>query len=223
MDGPFVFFCTSRLSAEKNHALLLAAFADAFAGDPTTRLHLAGDGPIEAELRRLCREQGVEGQVEFLGNLAAERLRAAMARADAFALASNGETFGVVVIEALAAGLPVVSTASGGPDHLIDASNGLLVPTRDRSALRDALIEMRRRAASYDRAQIRADALRRFGPAAFVSRFEEIVEAAAAPHPGPLPARGERESGGEAGDNVANSERRRSRVPSPRNAGKGTG
>jgi len=98
-----------------------------------------------------------------------------MDAADAFVLASDVESFGVVVIEAQAAGLPVVSTASGGPDHLIDASSGLLVPTGDRRKLRDALTLMHRQAACYDRARIRADAIGRFGPETFLRRFSEIA------------------------------------------------
>jgi glycosyltransferase involved in cell wall biosynthesis len=171
----FAFLCAARLARVKNHALLIEAFAAAFAGDPEIVLQLAGDGPLRAELIRLCGARGVAAQVEFLGDLPAERLRAAMASADAFVLASDVETFGVVVIEAQAAGLPVVSTASGGPDHLIDASTGLLVPTSDRLQLCQALIDMRRRAAGYDRARISEDALRRYGPDAFSRRFAEIV------------------------------------------------
>ncbi len=172
---PFAFLCAARLSPVKNHALLIEAFADAFAGDPGIWLQLAGDGPVEIPLRRLCAERGIRAQVEFLGALTSDRLRATMERADAFVLASDAESFGVVVIEAQAAGLPVVSTASGGPDHLIDRSSGLLVPTGDRRALRDALIEMQRRAAAYDRVQIRAEAICRFGPETFVRRFEKIA------------------------------------------------
>ena len=98
------------MSPVKNHALLIEAFADAFADRADTVLQLAGDGPLEPGLRRLCDERGIAAQVEFLGALSAERLRAAMAAADAFVLASDVETFGVVVIEAQAAGLPVIVT-----------------------------------------------------------------------------------------------------------------
>jgi glycosyltransferase involved in cell wall biosynthesis len=80
-----------------------------------------------------------------------------------------------VVIEAQASGLPVVCTASGGPDHLIDALNGILVPTGDRPALFRALVDMRRGAANYDRGRISVEAIRLFGPEAFVQRFAEIV------------------------------------------------
>jgi teichuronic acid biosynthesis glycosyltransferase TuaC len=174
-ERPFVFLCAARLVPAKNHTLLIDAFADAFAGDGDMRLLLAGDGPLRPELRRRCAERGVAAQVEFLGTLPAEQLRAAMAGADAFVLASDVETFGVVVIEAQAAGMPVVCTASGGPDHLIEPANGLLVPAGDRQALSRALAEMRRQAASYDRALISAESIRRFGPEAFARRFAEIA------------------------------------------------
>ena len=173
---PFVFLCAARLVPAKNHALLIDAFADAFArAGAGVRLLLAGDGPLRAELERHSTRRGIAAQVEFLGTLSAEQLRATMARADAFVLASDVETFGVVVIEAQAAGLPVVCTASGGPDHLIAPMNGMLVPAGDRQALSLALIEMRRRAPDYDRGLISAEAIHRFGPAAFARSFAEIT------------------------------------------------
>ncbi len=90
-------------------------------------------------------------------------------------LASDFETFGVVVIEALASGRPVVVTASGGPDHLVNAANGLLIPARDKPALRDALVLMRGSAVGYDRTAIREAALRDYSPAAFARKFAELV------------------------------------------------
>jgi glycosyltransferase involved in cell wall biosynthesis len=171
----FVFLCVARLAPVKNHALLIEAFAGAFGGDAEVALRLAGDGPLRPSLARSAAERGIAAQVEFLGDLSPEELRAAMAETDAFVLASDVETFGVVVIEAQAAGLPVVCTASGGPDHLIDEGTGLLVPPRDRHALREALVEMRRRAPGYDRAAISAGAIDRYGPAAFTRRFAEIT------------------------------------------------
>ena len=171
----FVFLCAARLSPEKGHALLIEAFAEAFGGDAGIRLRLAGEGPARAMLDGLCRERGVAAQVEFLGQLSSPQVREGMEAADAFVLASDFETFGVVVIEALASGRPVVVTASGGPDHLVNAANGIMIPTRDKPALRDALIQMRRDAARYDRVAIRAEALRAYGPAAFARKFGELV------------------------------------------------
>jgi glycosyltransferase involved in cell wall biosynthesis len=171
----FVFLSAARLAPVKGHALLIEAFAEAFGGNPDVRLALAGEGPTRAMLEGLCRERGVATQVDFLGGLSGDEVREAMDASDAFVLASDFETFGVVVIEALASGRPVVVTASGGPDHLVTTANGLLIPTRNKSALRDALILMRQSAADYDRPAIRAAALRDYGPAAFACRFAEIV------------------------------------------------
>jgi teichuronic acid biosynthesis glycosyltransferase TuaC len=172
---PFVFLSVARMSAEKGFGRLIEAFAEAFHGHDGVRLQLAGDGPMRNELERLCAERGIADEVDFLGSLSSAQVRAAMEAADVFVLASDFETFGVVVIEALACGRPVIATASGGPDHMVSPKNGLLIPTRDRDALRDALLEMRRRAGGYDAAAIRADALVRYSPDAFARRFAEIV------------------------------------------------
>jgi len=174
-DRPFVFLCVARMSPEKGHALLLDAFAGAFRGSSGTRLRLVGDGPLLASLQRLSRQLGIAEQIDFTGALPANRVRAEMELADAFALASNHETFGVVIIEALACGLPIVSTASGGPDHLIDTDNGVLVPCRDVAALRDALQAMRGQASRYDRRAIRAEVIRQYGPDAFARQFAAII------------------------------------------------
>ena len=173
--GPFVFVSVARLSPEKGHAPLIEAFAEAFGGDPGTRLRLAGEGPMRAELERLCVARGVAGQVDFLGLLPSETVRDELTTAAAFVLASDVETFGVAVIEALACGRPVIVTASGGPDHMVSAANGILIPPRNPAALRDALIRMRREAGDYDSTAIRAEALRLYGPEAFARRFAEIV------------------------------------------------
>jgi len=171
----FAFVCAARMSPVKNHPLLLHAFADAFAGDTEVRLVLAGDGPLRRDLEQLCRDRGIARQVVFCGTLPAEQLRDVMAACDAFVLASDVESFGVVVIEAQAVGLPVVCTASGGPDHLIGEADGLLAPVGDRARLAAALSEIRSQADRYDRAAIRARALRTYGPQAFADAFAALA------------------------------------------------
>jgi len=174
-DRPFVFLCVARMSPQKGFDLLLEAFAAAFRGNAKVRLRLVGDGPSLPSLVQLSAGLGIAAQVDFVGALSADGVRAEMEGADAFVLASRFETFGVVVIEALACGLPVVSTASGGPDHLIDATNGLLVPQSDHRALREALLQMCHRASQYDRAAIRAAVIRQYGPDAFAREFAAII------------------------------------------------
>lgn len=172
---PFVFLCVARLSPEKRHALLLDAFAEAFGDISDTRLRLVGDGPALASLEGQALALEIADRVDFVGGLPAARVRVEMEAADAFVLASDSETFGVVVIEALACGLPVVSTASGGPDHLIDTTNGILVPSGDRGALADALRTMRERARGYDPVAIRAAVVHRCAPDAFARQFTSLI------------------------------------------------
>ena len=100
--------------------------------------------------------------------------------ADAFVLASRSETFGVVLIEALSAGLPVIAARSGGPEDFVDDSNGLLVPADDIAALADAMERMPRLAGRYDRAALAASARERFSPdavaGALTALYGELTE-----------------------------------------------
>ena len=121
-----------RLTREKGVDLLADAFLAARARDPRLHLVLAGGGPEEARLRaRLGRA------ATFLGWLDGDALAAAYASADLFLFCSQTDTFGQVVLEAQASGLPVVAVAAGGPAELIaDGRSGLLCPPRAGGARR---------------------------------------------------------------------------------------
>ena len=101
-------------------------------------LHLVsiGGGDDLARLQKLADELGAAHNVHFLQHLSREQLAACYARADVFAMPSAGEGFGLVFLEAMAFGKPVVAAACGGALDLIhDGENGLLVPPRDATAL----------------------------------------------------------------------------------------
>ncbi len=117
-----------RLAAEKSMALLVEAFARAAAADERLRLLLVGGGPAEAALRQRAGAQDLDGRVALTGRL--PRLEAlALARgADLFVFASRTETQGLVLAEALAAGLPVVALVGPGvEDSVRDGVDGILV------------------------------------------------------------------------------------------------
>ncbi|HTE59224.1 MAG TPA: glycosyltransferase, partial [Solirubrobacteraceae bacterium] len=115
-----------RMTREKGVDLLADAFLSARARDPRLHLVLAGGGPEEQRLRtRLGRS------ATFLGWLDGEELAATYASADLFLFSSQTDTFGQVVLEAQASGLPVVAVGAGGPAELIaDGRSGLLCPPR---------------------------------------------------------------------------------------------
>jgi glycosyltransferase involved in cell wall biosynthesis len=112
-----------RLVPQKGLDVLLRAVARALPGEP--RLVVAGDGPERARLVALAAELGID--VVFLGTLSREELAPLFAGADAFVLASRREAFGLVALEAMAAGVPLVATAVGGIPE-VAAGAAVLVP-----------------------------------------------------------------------------------------------
>lgn len=134
------FVHISHLDDNKNVDGLLRSFAEAFLGDESVRLTIGGHGTNLRSLKRLSRELGLAAQVEFTGPLPREAVPDLLANSDVFVLPSRVETFGVVAIEALAMGLPVIATRCGGPEDVVGPCDGWLVPVGDVSALTDALV-----------------------------------------------------------------------------------
>jgi glycosyltransferase involved in cell wall biosynthesis len=107
---------------------------------PNTSLVLVGDGDDRSRLEQLAHDLGVSKSVHFLFGLTPDELFACYARCEIFALPSRGEGFGLVFLEAMAHGKPVVGGAHGGiPDIIEDGVTGLLVQHGDIDALAQAL------------------------------------------------------------------------------------
>ena len=172
--GPFRFLNVAFLHEKKAHADLLAAFAERFAGDADCQLRIGGDGPERERLRSLAGALGIAEQVVWLGPLSREAVGDEMRAADVFVLPSRLETFGVVVAEALASGLPVIATRSGGPECIVGERDGLLVDVGDVSALGDAMVRLRASIATYDAADIRLRCEEGFGEGALVDALEAV-------------------------------------------------
>lgn len=128
----------ANLRPEKSHETLLASAATLIREYPDLRFRIVGDGPRRAALERLARARGLEAHVEFLGHR--EDVPALLHQADAFVLPSRSEAFPNGVVEAMAAGLPVVASAVGGLLELVeDGRTGLLVAPGDPDQLTAAL------------------------------------------------------------------------------------
>jgi len=123
-----VVISIGRLAAEKNWGTFLRAAAEVYREHPALRVVLIGDGSQREELEDLVNELGMTERVTFTGELPFDDIPAYLKAADLFAFASTTETQGLVTMEALAAGLPVVAVdASGTRDVLEDGKQGFLV------------------------------------------------------------------------------------------------
>jgi glycosyltransferase involved in cell wall biosynthesis len=112
-------------------------------------LHVVGDGNMADTWKLLVREMGLDGKITFYGVIPNDQLESLYASADVFVLPAivdhRGDTegLGVVLVEALSFGVPVVASAVGGiPDVVIDEKTGLLVPQKDPPALAEAIIRI---------------------------------------------------------------------------------
>lgn len=187
-NGPAVV--VARLSPEKGIETLLHATTLVVRADPAFQLEIAGDGPSMISLRKTMVELGLEGHVRFLGQV--RDVSALLARAGLFVLSSLSEGISLTLLEAMASGLPVVTTRVGGnPEVVADGENGFLVPPQDPRALADALLRLRRdREACVRMGEIgRRDVETKFDIRRMVSEYEMLYPRVNALNISPLSVR----------------------------------
>lgn len=164
----------SMLDQNKNVKLILQAFREAFRGDTDVRLTIGGDGPERRRLQDLSRKLGINDQVRFSGRLTRDQVRREMARADAFLLSSRYETFSVVLIEAMAMGLPLIATRCGGPEDIVTAERGVLVQQNDVRAYAEAMRQVVEAGDRYTAQELRASCAAEYGPEAISAQWLDI-------------------------------------------------
>jgi glycosyltransferase involved in cell wall biosynthesis len=166
----------ARLDAQKGHRTLFEAIAQV----PDAVFVLAGEGPEREPLEALAAQLGIAGRVRFLGRR--EDVPQLLAACDVFALPSLYEGSSLAVLEAMAAGAPVASSAIGGTDELIeDGRSGLLVPPGDAVALAGALRrllddpQLRERLAARARERVERDLTRERMAARVTGVYRELL------------------------------------------------
>ncbi len=161
-EKQFVFISVGNLTRRKGFNELIHAFNQVFADKPQVSLVIAGDGPEFYPLLKLIDYAGLKGRVHLTGNLTREQLAWCLSESDAFVLASHSETFGIVVIEAMATGLPAISTICGGPEDIILPATGFLVEPRDTVGLAQKMQQMYDEYEQFDKELIRQSIIERF-------------------------------------------------------------
>lgn len=172
----FRFLSIAFLTPKKGLDILLRSFSKAFRRRKDIILEIGGDGPQRVALEKLAAELGISEQVRFLGMLSREEVRAAMWRANAFVLASYIETFGVVLIEALSTGLPIVATRCGGPEEFIIPEVGILTEAGNVDGLAEALNKMYKNKTQFDAGHLRNYAINNFGEQKLVATLSGIYQ-----------------------------------------------
>ena len=168
-----------RLHPVKGFDILLRAFQTALAEVPGWTLDIWGDGPERESLGRLAGELGLGDAVRFRG-LTDEPFQV-LRGADLYVLSSRAEGFPNALVEAMACGLPVISTDFGGAarDIVQDGVNGLLVPPEDPGALAAALVRLMRDGEARRRLGATAtEVVQRYSTDRVVAMWEEAVAAA---------------------------------------------
>jgi glycosyltransferase involved in cell wall biosynthesis len=174
-DDERMLLFVGRLAARKNVMEAARIFASYLKTHPGDRLMFIGKGNQEGRLLGFARKNGMEGRMHILQNLGFEELAVHYANADTFIFPSRWEGFGLVLLEALASGLPVVSRPVGGaPEVVVKGSNGFLYEIEEDAvkALEDC--------ASLDRNWLVEDVHRRYNMKDNIDKVEAICNKIAA-------------------------------------------
>ncbi len=151
---PPVLLCAARFVPYKNHDLLLRVLALVASSGLEFQLHLAGDGPLEDDLRRLVLELGLQERVCFLGLLDNEEVLRSLARSDLYIQLSterhtavpggsylHAEGMGRSVLEAITCGVPVIAVRAGALPEIVTAERGLLVELDSAERMASAIAD----------------------------------------------------------------------------------
>ncbi|MBN2642660.1 MAG: glycosyltransferase [Victivallales bacterium] len=168
--GKCDFLSVGGPSHSKGTDVLLSAFAKL---PVTSTLTIVGDSLEKKSWERFARKLNIASRVKWHGAVSREEMPLLYQACDVFVLPSRFESFGIVYLEALACGKPVVATRCGGPDDIVSDLNGILVPVNDVENLADAMRHMICYHIDYDPQILRADFTQRFSAKTVADRIEQ--------------------------------------------------
>lgn len=171
----FKFFSCAFLEEGKGMEDLIKAFTKVFKGCNVT-LKIGGDGSLREYLKELINSLNMENQIKLLGKLSREEVSKEMRECDAFALASEHETFGVVYIEALACGKPVIGTNNGGAEDIIKEYNGIIAKKNNIEDISRALKYVKDNYSTYDKSEIREKTILSYSERVLVEKLKGVYK-----------------------------------------------
>lgn len=173
--SPYIFFWAGRLEHVKGIDLLLESvshLASQTSADFTVRL--AGRGSLRKALEEQAEDLGVGERVTFLGRISREEIHEELQKANCFVLPTRYEAFGAVLIEAMATGLPVIATRSGGPQFIVNDNCGILIEPENVDQLEKAMARMIEEYSSFDPVAIHRNTVSRFGEKSVMKQYDRL-------------------------------------------------
>lgn len=166
---------TGSLLPVKGHDILFQALSR-IPDSVQWELLVIGAGKQLPQLQQLADTLKISKHIQFGGKKTKQEIAQIYHTCDIYVSASRSETFGVAITEALACGLPAISTDCGGPRDIITPDNGLLVPTENPAALAEAIKTMYLNRTNYNRQAIAADCQARFSPEVIARQLTDIFQ-----------------------------------------------
>ena len=174
-NNTFKFFSCAFLEEGKGMEYLIRAFARVFR-DEDVSLRIGGDGSTREFLENLSKELQIDKKITFLGALSREEVSKEMKKCDAFALPSEHETFGVVYIEALACGKPVIGAYNGGAEDIINEKNGIIALKNNVQDLGNSLKWIRNNYSDYDNLKIREEVVKKYSENVLIEKLKGVYK-----------------------------------------------
>ena len=140
------------------------------------QLKIIGDGNLRKMLQQMTKQLGIEDKVTFTGRISRKQVISTLQESKVFVLPSDFETFGVVYIEAMACGLPVIGTKNGGAQEIITENCGKLIERDDLNELSEAMENIYNNYNSYDRKNISEYCRTHFGEKQIYNKLLDVYK-----------------------------------------------
>ena len=174
-EGSFKFVAIGALRFVKRFDLLADAFYLCHFPNHVS-LEIVGDGKERPLIESKIKQYNLEQQVRLVGLKTPEEVNELLGHSDCLVLSSRIETFAIVLIEAMAKGLPVIATRCGGPDTFVRPEDGLLVPNEDAEALAGAMTYMKEHYQEYNAEEIRRHCHDHFSQDVIAEKIIEVYQ-----------------------------------------------
>ncbi|MCL5407143.1 MAG: glycosyltransferase [Patescibacteria group bacterium] len=166
VSSNFNFFSLGEISKEKGFEDLIKAIALALKKDKNLIFRLGGQGKYLKKYQRLAQALKIDQNIKWLGVLNRQEVLKELQHCNAFVLPSYHESFGMVFLEALACGRPVIATACGGPEDFVTKENGLLVEKGNIELIASAMVKIKENIKNYPPVKIHSEILKKYSSSA---------------------------------------------------------